>query len=95
MISTCTDDQQWSKLKKLTEKIVLYGQVITLAIAQGLFEKALHVTHMYKTFLRQFLVMYLASIFSKPTDEIESQFGSVIPFAIARGGWYFRENILE
>ena len=40
MISTCTDDlaQQWSKLKKLTEKIVLYGQVISLTIAQGPFE---------------------------------------------------------
>ena len=42
MISTRTDDlaQQWSKLKKLTEKIVLYGQVISLTIAQGPFEKA-------------------------------------------------------
>ena len=40
MISTRTDDlaQQWSELKKLTEKIVLYGQVISLAIAQGQFE---------------------------------------------------------
>ena len=41
------------------------------------------------------LAIYLVSIFFKPTDEIESQFGPALSFAIARGGWYFRDSLLE
>ena len=92
MISNRTDDfgHQWLKIEKVSEKIVLYSQVVFLTLSQGKVFKSL----LYDSYL-PISVVYLACIFCKPMDEIKAQFGSAISFTIARGGWYFQDDLLE